>query len=170
MTNLTLTIAPSERNAFAADLALLFSSASMLVHEDMMASVASDAHAQTVMTVINNQNGIRLSGLPSLSDGQNASIQVHGLQNALLRGDSGSFSLTLVLEDDESRHVDKCQAPNRAIWAPDQESLSNLICPASFYSDTLLKLGIYSRRCLSCPEGSTSPGGSTSILDCICMR
>ena len=91
------------------------------------------------MTVINNQNGIRLSGLPSLSDGQNASIQVHGLQNALLRGDSGSFSLTLVLEDDESRHVDKCQAPNRAIWAPDQESLSNLICPASFYSDTLLK-------------------------------
>jgi hypothetical protein len=170
MTNMTLTIAPSERNAFAADLALVFSSASMLVHEDMMASVASDAHEQTVMTVINIQNGIRLSGLPSLREGQNTSIYVYGLQNALLRGDSGSFSLTLVLGVDESRLVDKCEGPNRAIWAPDQELLFNLICPASFYSDTLLKLGIYSRRCLACPKGSTSLGGSTSILDCICIR
>lgn len=169
MTNMTLTIAPSERNAFAADLALVFSSASMLVHEDMMATESSDAHDQTVMTVINNPNGIRLSGLPALSEG-NTSIHVHGLQNALLRGDSGSFSLTLVLEVDERRHVDKCQGPNRTIWAPDQESLFNLICPDSFYSDTLLKLGIYSRRCLACPEGSTSPSGSTSVLDCICMR
>ena len=75
---------------------------------------------------------------------------LQGLQNAPLSGPSGAFSLVLQL--DEERQIDTCELGSRAIWAPAQDPLSTFACPASFYSDVDLKLGIYTRRCLPCPQ------------------
>ena len=151
-TNLTLTIAPSARNAFAADLVLVFSAGSMVLRLGIHASVVSDTHQQSDMPVdVDTQQGaIHLSPLPPTSAAHNVSIRVQGLQNAPLSGPSGAFSLVLQL--DEERRIDTCELGSRAIWAPAQDPLSTFACPASFYSDVELKLGIYTRRCLPCPQ------------------
>ena len=155
-TNLTLTVAPSARNAhgngFGADHVLVFSTASLDLREGIRASVVSLTHQPRDVTVdVDLQQGaIRLSALPPSSPPHNVSIRVRGLQNAALAGASGAFSL--VLELDAERRIDACELESRDIWAPTQDPLSTFACPASFYSDVELSLGIYTRRCLPCPQ------------------
>ena len=114
--------------------------------------------------------GLMLSQLGNVSAGSQALVQIEGLRNRAQAGESGRFSVELLVHN-MSGVVDSCVIDSVDIWSSTQDE-GQQPCNENYYRglgfDVSNIMGAPTHRCLPCPPYSVSPHGSTSFLNCTC--